>query len=378
LFSLLTDYTAHDGMTALGWNPFYQRTLLQLTSSQEDATSLVPGRVLRENRQQYLVYTPLGELAAQVSGRLRYDAASRGDYPAVGDWVVVAPRADEGAATIHGILPRQSAFRRKVAGSVTEEQIVAANIETVFIVDSLERGVKLRLVERYLTLAWDSGATPVILLNKADVCDDVESALEAVREVAFGVPTFAVSALQARGLAPLSAYLLSGHTVALMGSSGVGKSTLINALLGEERLATGVVRDGDHKGRHTTSHRELVALPGGALLVDTPGMRELQLWTDGDGLSESFDDIETLAAQCRFADCQHRSEPGCAVREALETGALSEDRYRNYEKMQKELIYLEARRDGRSRQRSKARGKALSKFGRHLQKSSRKHRWDGE
>ena len=253
-------------------------------------------------------------------GRFRHRALGPADYPAVGDWTAVKPGRG-GGALIEAVLPRRSAFVRKAAGEITEAQVVAANVDTVFLVSGLDGDFNLRRIERYLTTAWTSGAAPVVVLNKADLRPDLESFVRAAAEVAAGVPVVAVSALTADGLAGIEPYLAPGRTVALLGSSGVGKSTLTNRLLGAERFRTAAMSDAaSGRGRHTTSSRELVRLPGGALLIDTPGMRELQLWADDSGLDRTFEEIEKLAARCRFPDCRHEREPDCAVRAAVESG----------------------------------------------------------
>jgi ribosome biogenesis GTPase len=307
------------------------------------------GRVVTEHKMMYRIYTEHGELLAEVSGKLRHQAAGRADYPAVGDWVAVSARPVEGRATIHAVLPRFSKFSRKTAGAVTEEQIVAANVNTVLLVMSLNQDYNVRRIERYLTLAWESGANPVIVLSKADLCDDVAAAVALVESVAFGVPVHVVSSLDNEGVSALAPYLGQGRTVALLGSSGVGKSTLINRLYGSDVQATGGIREGDDRGKHTTTHRELIVLPEGGILIDTPGMRELQLWEADEGMSVSFRDIEELAAECRYADCRHEREPGCVVREALSDGTLDRGRYDSYLKLQRELAYL-ARKESKALQ----------------------------
>ncbi len=293
----------------------------------------------------YRVQTESGEVLAEVSGKMRHNALHREDYPAVGDWVVLSVRQEEQRATIHAVLPRRSKFSRKVAGQVTEEQIVATNVDTVFLVTALNLDFNVRRIERYLVLAWESGANPVIVLSKADLCADAEEKAAEVEAVAVGVPIHIISSAENRGLAELAAYIAPGKTVALMGSSGVGKSTLVNRIFGEEILETGDIRHGDDKGKHTTTHRELLALPGGGILIDTPGMRELQLWDAAEGLSTSFQDIESLGADCFFQDCQHNNEPNCAVKQALHDGTLAQERFDSYLKLQKELAYLARKED---------------------------------
>ncbi len=325
-------------LNALGWHPFFSRPFDAL-----DDDTLTPARVARQDRERYVVLADDGAYGARVTGKMRSAARTRADFPAVGDWVAVRTRPDEGAATIHALLPRRSSFARKVAGETTEEQVVAANVDTVFLVSGLDGDFNLRRIERYVTLAWNSGALPVIVLNKADLCDDPQARLDEVAAVAMGVDLHLVSAASGAGLDALGAYLRPGTTVALLGSSGVGKSTLVNHLLGAERMKTGAVREDDSRGRHVTTHRELMPLPGGGLVIDTPGMRELQLWADEDSLQGAFADVEALAAQCRFRDCSHEAEPGCAVRDALEDGTLPEARFQSYLKLKRELAYLARR-----------------------------------
>jgi len=307
---------------------------------------LLPARVAAQHRGAYVLLTELGELRAELAGRLSHEANGAADLPAVGDWVAAATRPDEGAATIQQVFARRTKFSRKVAMDAAEEQVLAANVDAVFLVMSLNEDFNLRRLERYITMAWESGAQPVIVLTKTDLCPDWELRVLEVEAIAFGVPVHAVSTVSGEGLDLVRSHLAPGRTVALLGSSGVGKSTLVNTFAGAELLATREIREDDGEGRHTTTHRQLVLLPGRGLVLDTPGMRELQLW-ESDGISETFADVEELAAQCRFSDCAHGTEPGCAVQAALDAGSLAFERWTSYKKLQRELEHLERRLDKR-------------------------------
>lgn len=312
------------------------------------ARGLTPARVTVQQRGLYQLVTPIGEMTAQLSGRFAHEAEA-GDYPVAGDWVAAALRPDEGSATIHHVLPRRSAFARKAAGPGRTAQIVAANVEVAFLVSSLNAELNARRIERYLATAWESGASPVVVLTKADLCDDREERRAEIEAIALGVPIHVVSSVTGEGIDALRDSFGPGQTAALLGSSGVGKSSLVNALAGAGLMATQAIREDDARGRHTTSHRELVLLPNGRLVLDTPGMRELGLWQAEDGVAAAFADVEALAAQCRFDDCRHETEPGCAVRAALAGGALDPERWRSHGKLQRELAHLDRKDDPRAR-----------------------------
>jgi ribosome biogenesis GTPase len=341
--------TERDDLEGLGWDPTFAAAFHELAQP-----GLVPGRVALGQRGLYVVWTAEGEQSGALAGRLRHRAARPAELPAVGDWVAVA--VQETTATVHAVLPRRSAFSRKLAGVTTDEQVVAANVDTLFLVCGLDEDFNPRRIECSLVLAWESGASPVLLLNKADACTDPEARLDETRLAAPSVPVHVVSALTGAGLDALAVFLERGRTVALVGSSGVGKSTLINRLMDRDVQETREVRARDGRGQHATTRRELLRLLGGALLIDTPGWRELQLWAEGDGLDRAFEDVAVLAAGCRFRDCAHGEEPGCAVR-----AALAPDRLRSYRKLQAELWALSARQADRRRAVGKERGRAIHK-----------------
>ena len=299
---------------------------------------LTVGRIVSQEKGMYRIATSKGEKLAEVSGKFRYGAATVSDYPAVGDFVMADWNEAGGNAVIQNVLHRKSCFTRKAAGDARQEQIVAANIDTVFLCMSLNNDFNLRRLERYLSVAWDSGAVPVIVLTKADLCIDLEQKQAEVSSIAIGVDVLVTTASEKDGYRQILPYIADGKTVAFIGSSGVGKSTLINCLLGEQRLDTNGLRN-DDKGRHTTTHRELILLPNGGMVIDTPGMRELGMWDSKSGIDHTFGEIEALEARCKFKDCSHHNEPGCAIRQALEDGTLSKERWLSYQKLKTENEY---------------------------------------
>jgi ribosome biogenesis GTPase len=342
-------------LEALGWDAAWASELEQL-----ETDNLIPGRVAAQHRGSYVVWSDEGELRARAAGRMFYAHEIGAPLPAVGDWVAVE-RGDGDQATITSILMRRTAFMRKHAGDDSTEQVLAANVDAAFLLAGLDDDFSLRRLERYIAIAWESGAKPIVVLTKTDLCADVPAAVLAVESVAIAVPVYPVSNVTGDGLDELSVHLRPGRTVVLLGSSGVGKSTLLNRLAGTELMRTAEVA-ADGTGRHTTTHRELVRLPSGALVIDTPGLRELQFW-EGD-LSAAFEDIEALALECRFRDCAHMREPDCAVLGAVDDGALELDRLRSWRKLQRELESIAARTDARLRIARKRRWKQITQAGR--------------
>jgi ribosome biogenesis GTPase / thiamine phosphate phosphatase len=334
-------------LDALGWNAELASAFEQLQDE-----NLFPARIAAQHRGEFVLLAEDCEVRARAAGRIYYAHEVGGQLPAVGDWVVVTP-----PATIAAILPRRTAFIRKNAGQDSTEQVLAANVDAAFLLAGLDDDFSLRRLERYITIAWESGAQPIIVLTKADLSLDVAEAVLAVETVAIGVPVHPISNITGDGLATLDPYLQPGRTVVLLGSSGVGKSTLLNRLAGEEVMATREVA-ADGTGRHTTTHRELVQLPGGGMVIDTPGLRELQFW-EGD-LTAAFEDIEALALECKFRNCAHMREPGCAVLAAVDSGTLELDRLRSWRKLQRELEAIAARTDTRLRIARKKRWKQMA------------------
>lgn len=354
-------------LAQLGWDDTFATAFERWAATPD----VEPARVVIEFNHIYRVCTKDAELEATVAGRLKHQAARRSELPAVGDWVVVRQRAADDQAAIVAVLPRRSWFSRKTAGSVTDEQIVAANVDVVFIVMALDVDFSLRRLERYLLLARESGADPVILLTKPDMSDALPARVAAVRSIAGELPAHVVNPKRSEGIEHVAAYLTVGRTGALLGSSGVGKSTIINRIVGEDVQKTREVRVADSKGRHTTTHRELVVLPGGGLIIDTPGMRELQLWDVEGAVRETFDDIETLAAGCHFTNCRHRGEPRCAVKNAVGDGRLESSRLESYLRLQDELVFLARQQDERAQLDEKRRSKVSTKAVRKHLKTKR-------
>ena len=356
----------------LGWDERWAALF-----AEQAPADAVPARVTIEFNHIYRVVTADGELQAQLAGRLRHQATGRHELAAVGDWVVVRRTPQERSGVIESVLPRRTKFSRKAAGELTEEQVVAANIDTVFLVMGLDRDYNLRRLERYLLMSYESGARPVVLLSKADLADDVPARIAEAEAVAPGVPVHATIAVRRAleggivaepDVEVVQQYLGVGRTGTLLGSSGAGKSTLINALLGEPVLKTRAVRASDSRGRHTTRHRQLLVLPGRGILIDTPGMRELQLWDVTEAARDTFDDIEELAGSCHFTDCRHKDEPRCAVKAAVAEGTLPAERLASYVKLQDELRELDAKRDIRAQIEEKRRGKVIEKSLKRLYK----------
>jgi ribosome biogenesis GTPase len=340
-----------DRLRSLGFSSYFEKQFNKLQDG-----SITPARIAIEHKNRYIIYTADGESPAELSGKLRHDALI---LPAVGDWVAV--RGDQDHAIIHHVLQRRTKFSRIAPGTSSEEQIVAANIDTVFIVVGLDQNFNLRRTERFLVVAQESGADAVIVLNKSDLSEELDTVLEQVSQIAGNAAVIAVSAVSGHNIERLRAYASDGQTVALLGSSGVGKSSLINAIIGEERQAVSHVSDSNAKGRHTTTHRELIQLPSGGLIMDTPGMRELQVVSSEESLAESFADIEVLASQCHFGDCSHASEPGCMIQSELAAGALDPFRWRSYQKLQREIRRLEIKDDIHAMLAEKARWKKVHK-----------------
>nr|WP_236561198.1 ribosome small subunit-dependent GTPase A [Pontibacillus sp. HMF3514] len=322
-----------NNLNQLGYDSYFQ--------DQNQNEPHLTGRISTLANGIYKVLSTEGEYPCQVSGRFYHRANDTRDFPCVGDWVLFERMPGEDKGIIHEVLERKSLLSRRAPGKKQEEQLMAANIDIIFLVNALNQDFNVRRMERYLMQVYESGASPVFILTKKDLCDDVEEKIKAVKDIAFGVPIHAVDALHREGIDALRTYMQTGRTISLIGSSGVGKSTLMNQLIGEGVQKTQDIRSGDDKGRHTTTHRELFLVPDGGVIIDTPGMRELQLWSRDDAVDQTFQDVEALASQCKFRNCAHEQEPGCAIKQAIKNGDLTEERYKSYLKLQREIKFLD-------------------------------------
>jgi ribosome biogenesis GTPase len=345
-----------------GYDNFYEAQIEQLKIND---TNLIPARVIEVQKEQYKIISNNGENRARLKGSIFYDNKSV-LYPTVGDFVLIKPNP-LGDDTIYYVLERKSKFSRLDSFNFIE-QMVAANFDYVFILTSLNYDFNIKRIERYLTAAWQSGAMPVIVLTKSDLCEDYEEQKNKLEVIAPGVPVMAISSMNGDGINELKEYVKPYKTVVFLGSSGVGKSSLVNALFGEEKMVVSAIREDDSKGHHTTTYRELFMLPNDAIIIDTPGMRELGMWAVSDGLDTAFAEIEDLAKRCKFNDCSHQSEPGCAVKAALESGELTEERWKNYLKLRKEAAFAQQKETIAARLRDKARDRSLSKFQKEFKK----------
>ena len=348
-------------LSHLGWNSFFE--------NQTMPPGCIPGRISEENKDFYRVLSEQGEFLAQITGKIRFRAEDRTGLPAVGDWVILNPKPGEQRAMIQSILPRRTILKRKIAGRILDQQILCTNVDIVFLIVSLIQDFNLRRIERYLTIAWESGAQPVIILNKADLCSDVTEAVGASENAAIGVSVHAVSATNGFAMQIFSQYLESGKTAVLLGSSGSGKSTIINALLNRMVQRVAPVRESDHHGRHTTTSRQMILLPDGAIVIDTPGMRELGLWESSEGMAVTFSDLATFGQNCKFRDCSHKGEPGCAVADVIRSGELAEDRVQSFHKLQAELKFIESKTNISEKLKAKAYAKRMCKAHKQLYKN---------
>lgn len=358
---------------SLGWNSFFEEHWRSLSLGEDGEGVYVPARVVAEERGMHCLQSGLGGSFWGLStGRARREWIQ----PSVGDWVVCSRKPLQVRASIHGVLPRSSCLIRRAAGRPERPQVLAANVDLGFVVMSLGRDFNPRRLERYLTTIWDGGARPVVVLTKVDLCNDPTPFVQEIGSVAPGVDVLALSAVSGAGMDALDAHLGPGRTAVLLGSSGAGKSTLINRLLGEQILPTQPVRDSDGRGRHTTTSRHLLALSSGALVIDTPGMRELQLWADTESLGQTFDDLQRLAGRCRFTDCRHRTEPGCEVQKALASGAIPAERLASYDKLNREMEFQSRKASRASREKESHVKDRREKISRQARARARDTGWE--
>ncbi|MBK8982724.1 MAG: ribosome small subunit-dependent GTPase A [Ignavibacteria bacterium] len=347
----MTNFT---NLVPIGWNEFFED---QMNGLEEN---LIPGRVIISNKNNYLISIGEREITGEVSGKFHFNAESKDEFPAVGDWVLMRKFDDYDNAIIESVMKRKSKLSRNSAGLKLEEQILASNIDIVFIISSLNQDINLRRLERYVSLIIDNKLTPVMILSKADLSENTEEKLEDVKKISGNYDIHVISALKNTGMDELRKYFTGNQTVAVIGSSGVGKSTIINNLCGESVMEVSDISLYKDKGRHTTSHRELIFLKDGGSIIDTPGMRELQLWEGNEGLSEAFPDIEKYLGQCRFSNCEHDTEPGCAIKDAIERGEFDSKRFQSYKKLEREITRFENKSNKKAMLKEKKKWKKMS------------------
>jgi ribosome biogenesis GTPase / thiamine phosphate phosphatase len=347
----------------LGWNSFFQDHY-----AMQQNNNLIPARVSFQGRGMYRLISEDGELWAEIGGALRHESLGSGNLPACGDWVLADNPMDRDRTVIRFLLPRRTSFFRKQAGTAIGRQVIAANVDTVCLVSGLDSDFNPRRIERYLTIAWESGARPVIILNKADMCREVPIRIVEAMSLAPGVPVLVASAMEGRGLEDILSYAERGQTLALLGSSGVGKSSIVNRLLGRPVQEVREIDSDTGRGMHTTAARHLFLLPSGGLIMDTPGMREIQIWSIDAGLDTAFEDIKALSDGCRFRDCSHQTEPGCRVRNAVAEGELDEGRLNSYLKLRKEARYIELKSAHSANWIEKERWKKVARAARNREK----------
>lgn len=346
-----------------GYSEFFNE---QINTLDIGDVELIPARVIEVHREEYKIVSDYGEKTARLKASLFYNDESS-IYPAIGDFVLVK-RNPYGEDVIYRVLDRKSKFSRMDTWN-NKEQIVATNFDYVFIISSLNQDFNINKMERYISTSWDSGGNPVIILTKADLCDDCNKYLESLESIAIGVPIIVVSSHNGIGLEEVQKYIKAKNTIVFLGSSGVGKSSLVNAIAHKDIMKVNDIRFDDDKGRHTTTHRQLIMLENGSMIIDTPGMRELGMWDVSDGISTTFNEIDNLAKNCRFSDCKHTSEPGCAIKAALEVGELSEDRWKNYVKLMKEAVFAKRKENINQMLKEKSYKKNISKFQKSLKQN---------